>query len=384
MSEPSARAPRVLDLPTGPAAVAVLRAALESQTHAAPLAPIPTLSPRVSEDYRARLVAAVAPDQPADPACDVILTTSGSTAHPKGVMHSRAAIEHSARALHERLGGPGHWLCALPLHTSAGFMTVARAVVAGAEATGVASLGAALAFTPAVFASGVAELPPGRAYTSLVPEMAHRLVGDAAGLAALQRFDAVLLGGQAIPATLLAALDAAGVRAVTSYGMTETCGGCVYDGIPLPGVTLSIEAGTVRVTGPVVMLGYRGQSAPSTDAADRTFLTNDLGAIAADGRLTVHGRTDDIEIVNGVNVSMTAVEALLRGLGINAVACSVGDRVIAATASAIGPDEAEAAAARAKQALSVRIDFRVVPQTPTTPAGKPDRAALAAALRDAR
>ena len=374
----------MLDLPTGPAAVAVLRAALEAGPAAGPLAPVPAVSPRVSQDYRARLLSAVAPSQPCAPACDVILTTSGSTAQPKGVMHAWAAIEHSALALHERLGGPGHWLCALPLHTSAGFMTVARAVVAGTQAVGIASLGAAQAFTPEVFAAGAAHLPAGRAYTSLVPEMAQRLLGDAAGLAALRRFDSVLLGGQSVPATLLSALAAAGVRAVASYGMTETCGGCVYDGAALPGVTLSIEDGRVRVTGPVVMLGYRGEAAQSTDAAHRSFLTSDLGALAADGRLTVRGRTDDIEIVNGVNVSMTAVESLLRELGINAVACRVEDRIIAATASAIGPDETEAAAARAKQALSVRLDFRVVPQPPTTPAGKPDRAALAATLRDYR
>lgn len=367
----------MLNLPAGDVAVTALRAALEARTTSGPLAVIPQTSRRVSADYRDRLIAAIAPDAPCPDRCDVILTTSGSTAKPKGVMHTWSAIDHAATHLHARLGGPGHWLCALPLHTSAGFMTVARAVIAGNASVAVESLGGAQTFTSEVFAAAAAHVPKGRAYTSLVPQMAQRLMADEVGIAALRRFDAVLLGGQAVPTTLLAALARAGITAVASYGMTETCGGCVYDGQALTEVDITIDSGVVRVTGPVVMLGYRGDAVAPWNVRNRTFLTRDIGSIGSDGRLSVHGRTDDIAQINAVNVSLSAVEEILRELGINAVVCVANDCVTAVVPAAIGPDETEAAHGRIRDTLAVRLDFRVVRDIPLTAAGKPDRVALA-------
>src|SRR2546430_2618456 len=74
----------------------------------------------------------------------------------------------------------------------------------------------------------------------------------------LARFGTSLLGGAAVPAALLAAARAAGARAVTTYGMTETCGGCIYDGVPLEGVSVRTgTGGRIEITGPVLFSGYR-------------------------------------------------------------------------------------------------------------------------------
>jgi O-succinylbenzoic acid--CoA ligase len=334
------------------------------------------VSARISEEYRAGLEATLMLDVDCPPDCNVILTTSGSTGQSKAVMHTWSAIEHATYALHERLGGPGGWLCALPLHTSAGFMTVARAAIADTATAAVASLAGAMPFTADAFVRGAATLDAHRRYTSLVPEMAQRLLGDAQGIAALQSFDAVLIGGQAIPKPLVSALRDAGVKVVLSYGMTETCGGCVYDGVPLSGVGVGFDAQRVQISGPVVMLGYRSDARPQTAQSVRTFTTSDFGHIDDSGCLVIDGRADDVVIVNGVNVSLSAVEAALRDLGISAVACADDSHLFAAAISSLSPDEITAAAQRIRETLAVRIDLRVVPEIPLTAAGKPDRGQL--------
>jgi len=282
------------------------------------------------------------------PGTALVLRTSGSTGNPREVALSATALRASADATHERLGGPGRWLLVLPPTHVAGVQVINRSVVAGTEVR----VGAPDRFTPAGFAALAGEfLAPGaRAYVSLVPTQLHRLVtaaddGDAAGLDALARFDAVLVGGAATPAPLLARARAAGVRAVTTYGMSETSGGCVYDGVPLADVRVRLsEAGSgagadddgtgiIELSGPVLAEGYVGDPA-ATAAAFRTdpdgtrwFRTSDLGGLDG-GRLTILGRADDIILTGGVNVAPAAVEDTiaghLAGLGTPGEACVVG------------------------------------------------------------
>ncbi|NDB18852.1 MAG: hypothetical protein EB027_06285 [Actinobacteria bacterium] len=267
MSSPQSRLPLLVDLPAGPTAAGILSAQL-ARADADPatvIAPVPLTGPHVSQELRDRLITAISPDVPIREADgQVVLTTSGSTATAKAVVHSMDAVRSSTRALHEYLGGAGHWLCALPLHTSAGFMTVARAVLSGTVAVPTSSLGGAEPFTSHSFLSACEQMPStGRRYISLVPAMARRLSDDTAALRALADFDAVLIGGQAVPADLTNVLVQSGAKVVLSYGATETCGGCVYDGHALPGVSVTIGPDNrVIVSGPMVMLGYR--SAPST------------------------------------------------------------------------------------------------------------------------
>jgi len=124
----------------------------------------------------------------------------------------------------------------------------------------------------------------------------------------------VLVGAAATPAPLLERAREAGVRVVTTYGMSETCGGCVYDGVALDGVDVEVDAdGRVLIGGPVVARGYRLQPRASAFVerdGRRWFCTDDLGELV-DGRLRVVGRADDVIVTGGLKVSPAAVEAVL-------------------------------------------------------------------------
>ena len=202
-------------------------------------------------------------DASGDDAGGVFVATSGSTGRPRVVVLRPAALRASAAATAARLGGPGHWLLALPADHVAGVQVVVRALLAGAP-PGVQELRGG--FRPAGFAAATARLGPGRRYTSLVPTQLLRLL-DAGGAAldALLGYDAVLVGGAALDAGLRARAEAAGARVVATYGMTETAGGCVYDGVPLDGVRIRLdgagaEEGRIAVGGPMLAAVATGSS----------------------------------------------------------------------------------------------------------------------------
>jgi O-succinylbenzoic acid--CoA ligase len=223
--------------------------------------------------------------------------TSGSTGEPKQVLISRPAVQASAAATAERLGGDGTWILALPTTSIAGSMVIVRSLLAGHEPVGLTT------WREAVDAAG-----SGRRYTSVVPTQLHRALGtpDAEALAEL---DAVLVGGAGVGRALVQSAESAGITVVSTYGMTETCGGCVYDGEPLDGVRVRIgDDGLIDIAGPLLFDGYRGLPPRSGE----WFTTSDLGLIEADGRLRVVGRLDDVVISGGVNVPTRAVVAVLR------------------------------------------------------------------------
>lgn len=264
----------------------------------------PAVLPLSANDPRAgELRAAMAPEEPPLPGTAVVVTTSGSTGTPKGVELSAAALKASAAATHARLGGPGQWLLTLPAHHIAGVQVIVRSLLAGAQPV--------LRGTQP-FAEAVATMTGPRRYTSLVPTQLVRVLDDPAGLDALRTLDAVLLGGAATPVPLLARARAAGVRIWTTYGMSETAGGCVYDGRPLDGVRVRLVDGAIELAGPVLASGYR--RAPAATAAafvDGWFRTTDLGVLGADGLLQVLGRADFMINTGGVKVAPAAVEAVL-------------------------------------------------------------------------
>lgn len=333
----------------------------------------------VSDDARA--IEAAQPNVDVPSGIAVLVATSGSTGRPKVVELSLAAVTASGRGTEQALGGPGQWLLALPLHYIAGLQVVARSILAGTE-PGTLPAGP---FTAQAFVEAAARLDGGRRYVSIVPTQLRRLLADGAGRAALQSFDAVLVGGAATPPALLLSARAQGVRAVTTYGMTETAGGCVYDGRPLPGVTVRLdEAGTVLLGGAPVARGYR--SDPGATAAafvDGAFHTADLGEIAADGTLTVLGRADDVIISGGVNVHPLAVEAVLAQQA-GVVDCAVagvaddewGQAVIAWVAGDAPDDTLRAAVRREVGAAAVPKEIRRIESVPLLPSGKPDRRRL--------
>jgi O-succinylbenzoic acid--CoA ligase len=185
-----------------------------------------------------------------------------------------------------------------------GLQVLVRSAVAGLEpvyADEHASLGDA-----------IAAIPGQRRYASLVPTQAHRLV-ESGEVGVLAGLDALLIGGAAVPSELLEALRSAGVRVVRTYGMSETCGGCVYDGLPLDGVRMRVDdVGQVHLAGPVLFDGYADPEATARVLHDGWFATADLGEIDEDGRLHITGRSDDVVISGGVNVPLPAVTAALK------------------------------------------------------------------------
>ena len=292
---------------------------------------------------------------------DMVLRTSGSTTGTgKLVGVSMDALVASARATHKRLGGPGIWVLALPAYHAAGVQVLVRAAVAGthvfnaykeggfdpqhlaqvidAACAAAADCDAASSFDDDAVSScaggvggeaegALAADDSGRAcpvYTSLVPTQLRRALDDEQLRGALARLDAVLIGGAAADAQLLEQAKAAGIRVVTTYGMSETCGGCVYDGQPLPGVSMDVDqaTGAIWLSGPMLATGYLGDeertrrcfvSRPDSQAGEparRWFITSDRGHIV-DGRLQVLGRLDDVIISGGIKVEPGPIEALL-------------------------------------------------------------------------
>ena len=237
----------------------------------------------------------------------VVVGTSGSTGEPKGVELSAAALRHSARASLDRLGArPGErWLCCLPVTHVAGLQVLVRSLVSGTEPV------LAERADAATLAAGSGS---GCAHVSLVPTQLQRLLQEADPPGPLAGFSSVLLGGAAAPAGLLAAARAAGVPVVTTYGMTETCGGCVYDGVPLDGVRVAVrgESGRIWIGGPVLFSGYRGQRDGAAALRHNWFRTGDLGRLDSSGQLTVRGRADDVINTGGHKVVPGEVAAALQ------------------------------------------------------------------------
>lgn len=306
----------------------------------------------------------------------VIVRTSGSSGQPKDVVLSHRAVLASATATHRRLGGPGQWLLALPATGVAGLQVVVRSVLAGQQPLDVARY--------VNLAEAIAAMTGPRQYASLVPTQLHRLAA-AGEIGVLAGLDALLVGGAAVDPALLAQARAAGVNVVRTYGMSETCGGCVYDGLPLDGVRIRIdEHRHIHLAGPTLFDGYGDPAATAEVLADGWFATSDLGEFDSDGSLRVLGRADDVVISGGVNVSLPAVTAALRSMdGVrDAYAVGVADaewgqRVVAAVVGEV-PLEAVRAAVEdsglprawaPRQLLSVAA-------LPLLPGGKIDRLEL--------
>ncbi|WP_170207932.1 AMP-binding protein [Rarobacter incanus] len=331
----------------------------------------------------------------------VIVTTSGSTSGTGArVLLAHAALVASARATLDHLTDAGAWLLCLPARHIAGFQVLVRAHLSAAP---LATMDPASSFTPAAFAHAAASLPAGRRTVSLVPTQLFRILGDAEATRALASFDHVLVGGAALDLSLAARAAAAGINVTTTYGMTETCGGCVYNGIPLPGVEVRTDAdGRIHLRGRVLASGYvdaAGRIDEATTAAHLTkdgwWRTNDVGTW--DGhRLRVAGRADDVIVTGGHNVVPSVVEDAIRAHLHDPQAQVVvvgvpdpqwGQRVTAVIARGLGReiwDEARARAARqslrgALAPQQVPHSFIDVPEFPVGATGKVDRRWIAAA-----
>jgi O-succinylbenzoic acid--CoA ligase len=282
----------------------------------------------------------------------------------------------SARATAARLGGEGQWVLNLPPTYVAGVQVLFRSVLAGTEpVTQRGSLRDAVAATAGP-----------RRHLSLVPTQLVRLLDDPAETGALARLDAVLVGGGPLAPDARARAEAAGVRVVSTYGMSETCGGCVYDGRPLDGVSVRIDAeGQVLLSGPVLFDGYDGDPGRTAEVLrDGWLRTQDLG-ILDHGRLRILGRTDEVVISGGVNVPALAVQQMLEQHPAVAEAAVLGvpdpewgERVVAIVRHP-APALAELRDLVTPRAWAPRqvVEVGAIPRLAN---GKPDRAALRRAV----
>ncbi|WP_037171794.1 o-succinylbenzoate--CoA ligase [Rhodococcoides fascians] len=291
-------------IPTGPAAADILPRLSRVLAGDGPaLLPVPADDPR---EIR-RLHDALAPGTPVDDGVALVVATSGTTGIPKGAMLSASALVASATATEERLGGPGSWLLALPAHHIAGMQVLLRSVLAG---TSPVIMDVSHGFDPVALIESVGRMSGPLRYTSLVPGQLVKAFENPEAVAALASLDAVLLGGAVTPIPLREKAHAAGIRLVRTYGMSETAGGCVYDGVPLRNTVVRIDAGRVVLGGRTLASGYRGLPEHPAFAEPGWFRTDDAGTLV-DGVLSITGRLDEAISTGGLTVVPQVVEAAL-------------------------------------------------------------------------
>ncbi len=241
--------------------------------------------------------------EPAQGGVVLVVHTSGTAGTPKLVQFERAAIDAAVASSTLALEATPHdpWLCCLPLSHVGGMLVLLRGVL----------LGARVSVHPAFDPERV-RAEREAVFVSLVPTMLGRLLDAGVDLG---RFRAMLVGGAHLSPDLRERAERTGARVIETYGLTESCGGVVYDGLPLPGVQTRVNAdGGIELRGPTLMLGYRFD----TEATARAFTDDgwlrpgDAGEIDAEGRLHVIGRIDDLINTGGERVWPDEVEAVLR------------------------------------------------------------------------
>ena len=389
----------------------------------------------------------------------LVVGTSGSTGTPKRTALTARALAASAAATERFFGSnsdaASQWLLALPAHYIAGAQVLARSVLAGTAPVIARSVIEPVHFSPEVLLQAVERMSSARRFISLVPTQLHKLLESADAdphlgaeiHEALGSFTGILLGGAPASADLLAAATALGLNTVTTYGSAETAGGCVYSGSVLPGVRVelvpeegmpavpdtggksaieeSVQVGRIWISGAHLACGYIGDAARTAEhfftAADGTrwYRTDDYGLLTpvaapdsnencSEPHLQVLGRSDDVLISGGVQISARAVATVLEEHPAVREACVVGlpdarwGTAIAAAVTLV--PSADAAPTENSPALTEELcallrarcaeklgapaapkQLSILPDFPLTSTGKPDRAEIYSILdRDYR
>jgi o-succinylbenzoate---CoA ligase len=347
-----------------------------------PIAPLPA-----DPIEQARAITMFQPAQPVTQAdTAVIVATSGSTGAPKGVVLSRAAIRTSVEAMRIQLGGAGDWALALPTHYIAGLMVLARACLDGTRAVPVRSDLSNL--------QQAGDTLSQRRYISLVPAQLDKGLRRDDVTEALADFSAVLVGGAPAGLGLLQRARDAGIRVVVTYGMSETCGGCVVDGEPLPGVAVELaDDGRILIRSSALFTGYRLRpDLTAATVADGRLRTQDRGSWEA-GKLVVLGRMDDVVITGGHKVDLSDVEqSVQRWAGAGGADAAVlgvpdpvwGTTVIAVSDSPGSLEDLQAVVREWLPAYAVPRELIYLEQLPRLISGKPDRTAMRSLIMNRR
>lgn len=301
----------------------------------------------------------------------LVVATSGTTGEPKGAVLTHAAVEASAQASSDRLEvdpARDRWVACLPLAHIGGLSVVTRALATGTPYTLLER------FDPADVEN---EARRGATLVSLVATALGRT--DTTG------YRAVLLGGAAPP-------DRLPDQVVTTYGMTETGSGVVYDGVPLDGVELRIGDGElggddeVLVRGPMLMRAYRDGTDPFLPGG--WLPTGDAGSLDGQGVLSVQGRIAEVIVTGAEKVWPVAVELVLgRQPGVAEAAVwkrpdpEWGERVVAWVVPADDSEPPVLEALRAAVADQIAPwaapkELVLVAALPRTPSGKVQRREL--------
>ncbi|MCS4535751.1 o-succinylbenzoate--CoA ligase [Corynebacterium sp. HS2168-gen11] len=316
----------------------------------------------------------------------VVMATSGSTGTPKGAQLTAVNLVASADATHQALGGVGNWLLALPAHHIAGLQVLTRSLVAGYEPLWI---DVSQGFDIAKFAPAAQQLrdESSRCYTALTPMQLLKAMDTLQGIEALQCFDAILVGGGPLRAEDQRAAQALNISVVTTYGSSETAGGCVYDGKPLPGTTIRIENEQIILGGPTIAHGYRNLPNHEAFAEPGVYRTSDTGVLHQ-GRLTLTGRLDTIIDSGGLKLHPEVLERVIETTpGVVEVVVvgkpdpRLGHAIVAAyTGTATPADIIEALDELPRWQLPKMV--KKVAALPKTALGKIDRAKAAALFEE--
>ena len=300
----------VIDRPPGPGWVDTIRALWLEQVPFLPLDHRLTSREKRSIVERARPTSIrdehdetfFANGAPVSPGVAVVVATSGVGGEPKLAELHRVAVAVAVRTSAARLDATpaAPWICTLtPAHVG-GLLVLLRAAILGSPVT----------VHERFDSERLVEDGEGAAFVSVVPAMVRRLLETDRALHGLT----LLVGGDAIDDETSGTATSRGARIVTTYGLTETCGGFAYDGILLDGTRARLDQGdAIEVSGPTLMEGYRldGAATGAAFTSDGWLRTGDLGAIEDDGRLTVHGRADHVIRTGAEKVWPEEVERVL-------------------------------------------------------------------------
>ena len=347
---------------------------------------------------------------PSSPA--LVAYTSGTTADPKGVVHSHRTIGFEIRQLAAMQTGNPPLLVGAPVGHAIGMLSGLLLPVWKGEPINLIDVWNPGAVLAAMLEDGVAS---GSGATYFLTSLLDHPDCTAAHLKLMSRIG---LGGSPVPSAVTERMAALGISAIRSYGSTEhpSSTGSRHeepeakrhytDGRPLLGVELRLvdeggrdvasgERGEILSRGPDCCIGYTDPALTASNFdAEGWFATGDVGVLDEDGYLTIVDRKKDIIIRGGENISALEVEEMLMripGVAEAAVVAAPDERLgehvcafVRLTEGSTPVDLAEVRSQMQGAGLARQKwpeELRLVLELPRTPSGKVKKFVLRDQLR---